>query len=84
MPTVRPTKPWWPASTDNHSDRGVVLLTEQEISRSWRSLFRGQECTDEMLTKAEQLLDELRPESPLRHRLGAELDELRHRAGQEA
>ncbi len=60
------------------------MLTEQEISRSWRSLFRGHECTDETLAKAEQLLDELRPESPLRHRLGAELDELRSRASQEA
>jgi hypothetical protein len=57
------------------------LLTEQEISRTWRSLFRGAGCTDEALAKAEQLLDELRPESPLRHRLGAELDELRQRAG---
>jgi hypothetical protein len=56
------------------------LLTEQEISRAWRSLFRsGVRCTDEALGKAEQLLEELRPESPLRHRLGTELDELRER-----
>jgi hypothetical protein len=60
------------------------LLTEQEISRAWRGLFRQVESTDEVITKAEQLLDELRPESPLRHRLGAELEELRERAGQEA
>jgi hypothetical protein len=60
------------------------LLTEQEISRTWRSLFRGAEHSDEVFAKAEQLLAELRPESPLRHRLGAELDELRHRANQEA
>jgi hypothetical protein len=53
------------------------LLTEQEISRAWRSLFRGKSFTDEVLAKAEQLLDELRPESPLRHRLGTELDDLR-------
>jgi len=58
------------------------LLTEQEISRTWRSLFRSGGCTDEMLEKAEQLLDELRPESPLRHRLGTELDELRKRVKQ--
>lgn len=32
-----------------------------------------------MLEKAEALLDELRPESPLRHRLGEELEELRKR-----
>jgi hypothetical protein len=37
-----------------------------------------------MLAKAEHLLDELRPESPLRHRLGMELDELRRRVNQEA
>jgi hypothetical protein len=61
------------------------LLTEQEISRTWRSLFRAATgCTDEMFAKAEQLLEELRPESPLRHRLGAELDELRQRTSQEA
>lgn len=53
------------------------LLTEQEIARSWRRLFSTSEVNDETLNKAESLLDELRPESPLRHRLGAELDELR-------
>jgi hypothetical protein len=37
-----------------------------------------------MLDKAEHLLDELRPESPLRHRLGMELEELRKRVKQEA
>jgi len=31
----------------------------------------------EVLDKAEELLDELRAESPLRHRLSMELDELR-------
>jgi hypothetical protein len=31
------------------------------------------------LDRAEELLDELRPESPLRHRLSLELDELRKR-----
>jgi hypothetical protein len=39
-------------------------------------LFKG-EKTSETFAKAEALLDELRPESPLRHRLGNELDELR-------
>jgi hypothetical protein len=60
------------------------VLTEQEISRAWRTLFRGTTKVDEVLAKAEQLLEELRPESPLRHRLGTELDELRKRAKQEA
>jgi hypothetical protein len=60
------------------------LLTEHEIARAWRLLFRGAECTDDVFAKAEELLDELRPESPLRHRLGTELDELRERANQQA
>jgi hypothetical protein len=53
------------------------LLTEQQIARSWRKLFAGSEVNHETLDKAEALLEELRPESPLRHRLGAELRELR-------
>jgi hypothetical protein len=53
------------------------LLTEQEVSRSWRKLFKDAKLTRETIKKAEDLLDELRPESPLRHRLSVELDELR-------
>jgi hypothetical protein len=53
-----------------------ALLTEQQIARSWRKLFSGAEWNDELVAKAEALLDELRPESPLRHRLGTELKEL--------
>jgi hypothetical protein len=53
------------------------LLTEQEISRSWRKLFAAKQFNTEVFDKAEALLDELRPESPLRHRLGTELEELR-------
>ncbi|REK12404.1 MAG: hypothetical protein DWQ37_11740 [Planctomycetota bacterium] len=52
------------------------VLTEQEVSRSWSRLFKG-EKTSETFDKAEALLEELRPESPLRHRLMIELDELR-------
>ncbi len=52
------------------------MLTEQEVSRSWRQLFKG-EVNSDTFSKAETLLDELRPESPLRHRLGTELDEIR-------
>lgn len=52
------------------------MLTEQEVARSWARLFKG-EKTSEAFAKAEALLDELRPESPLRHRLACELDELR-------
>lgn len=53
------------------------MLTEQEVSRTWRKLFKNGGITEESLTKAETLLDELRPESPLRHRLSNELEELR-------
>jgi hypothetical protein len=55
----------------------VRVLTEQEVVRSWRKLFKGGEYDDAALARAEGLLDELRPESPLRHRLTGELDELR-------
>jgi hypothetical protein len=52
------------------------VLTEQEVSRSWSKLFKGEKNV-ETFDKAAALLDELRPESPLRHRLSIELDELR-------
>ena len=55
------------------------MLTEQEISRSWRNLFKDGEISLDAVNKAEALLDELRPESPLRHRLGTELEEIRKR-----
>ncbi|MCE9547135.1 MAG: hypothetical protein K8T25_16800 [Planctomycetia bacterium] len=55
------------------------MLTETEVSRTWGQLFKGQAITDEVIAKAESLLDELRLESPLRHRLEMELSELRER-----
>jgi hypothetical protein len=55
------------------------LLTEQEVSRSWSQMFKGGNFEAATIDRAEQLLDELRPESPLRHRLTVELDELRSR-----
>lgn len=58
------------------------MLTEQEVSKAWRQLFRTRELKKETFRKAEELLENLRPESPLRHRLENELKELRklHRA----
>ena len=56
------------------------LLTEDQVHRSFRNLFSTSEITDEALEKAEELLDELRLESPLRHRLSKELEELRQLA----
>jgi hypothetical protein len=52
------------------------VLTEKEVARSWARLFQG-EVTSEAIGKAETLLEALRPESPLYHRLNSELDELR-------
>jgi len=53
------------------------LLTENEVSRSWHRLFKDSNFSNDNLESAEDLLDELRPESPLRHRLSNELAELR-------
>jgi hypothetical protein len=53
------------------------LLTEQEVARSWNQLFKGSAIENTAFDRAEQMLEELRPESPLRHRLTMELEELR-------
>lgn len=56
------------------------MLTENEIRNSWQRLFAGASNQGaELFEKAEALLEELRAESPLRHRLQMELDELRRR-----
>jgi hypothetical protein len=58
----------------------ITLLTESEVQRSFLSLFKTPEkVSAETFDRAEELLDELRLESPLRHRLAMELDELRNR-----
>lgn len=56
---------------------GSGLLTEQEVSRSWQKLLHTSNIASDAFEKAEALLDELRAESPLRHRLETELNELR-------
>ena len=53
------------------------MLTEAEVQRSFRNLFKTKDFSSDTFDKAEALLDELRPESPLRHRLSIELDEIR-------
>jgi len=54
------------------------LLTEEEVQRSFRRLFaKNRTVEPDAFDKAELLLDELRPESPLRYRLQQELVELR-------
>ena len=52
------------------------MLTESEVQRSFTRLLKGGVSPD-VLDKVEALLDELRAESPLRHRLSIELEELR-------
>ena len=53
------------------------MLTESEVQRSFNQLFKGGERRPELFDRAEALLGELRPESPLRLRLSTELEELR-------
>lgn len=59
------------------SRKGNAVLTEQEVNKSWRQLFSRPPITEDTFAKAEALIEELRAESPLRHRLGGELKELR-------
>ncbi len=53
------------------------MLTEQQVSISWGQVLKGKLIEPEAFDRAEMLLEELRPESPLRHRLTHELEELR-------
>ena len=53
------------------------MLTESEVQRSFRNLFNNKDVPADTFDKAEALLEELRAESPLRHRLSVELDEIR-------
>lgn len=53
------------------------MLTEAEVQRSFTTIVRSGSLNQEVFEKLEGLLDELRAESPLRHRLSCELDEIR-------
>ena len=54
------------------------MLTEATVEKMFRTLVNESSPGEETFDKAEELLEEeLRPESPLRHRLSVELDELR-------
>jgi hypothetical protein len=54
------------------------LLTEATVENMFRKLMNDPNRDEETFDKAEELLEEeLRPESPLRHRLSVELEELR-------
>lgn len=56
------------------------MLTEQQVERSFRKLFQDPAFSFDEIQKADSLIEQLRWESPLRHRLGGELDELRKMA----
>lgn len=54
------------------------MLTEATVERMFREIIASNENSEEKFDQAEELLEtELRDESPLRHRLSVELDELR-------
>lgn len=53
------------------------MLTESQVQKSFRKLVDKGELSEQSLEKADALLDDLRPESPLRHRLSTEVEELR-------
>ena len=57
------------------------MLTEATVEKSFRNLFSTPNRDESVFERAEELLEELRDESPLRHRLSRELDELRDLAG---
>ncbi len=58
--------------------RSYTLLTEATVEKMFRQMMNDPKRSEETFDKAEELLeDELRPESPLRHRLSVELEELR-------
>ena len=56
------------------------LLTEFEIQRTYRKIISEANDDPTAFDRAEELLESLRLESPLRHRLSMELDELRELA----
>ena len=53
------------------------MLTESQVEKSFRLLVSKSELNEEDFEKAEALLDNLRAESPLLHRLSQELEELK-------
>ena len=53
------------------------MLSESDVQQSYGQLVYRNDIDEKAIGRAEQLLDELRPESPLRIRLWKELQELR-------
>jgi hypothetical protein len=52
------------------------MLDEHDVVVMWRKLFDGSKITNKTVASADKLLNELPPESPLRVRLDAELDDI--------
>lgn len=55
------------------------MLTEAQVEKSFRALIGKPSLSEADLERAESLLDNLRGESPLLHRLCRELDEIREK-----
>lgn len=61
-----------------HPLKESPLLTESTVESMFRRMMNDPNRDEETFEKAEELLEEeLRPESPLKHRLTVELEELR-------
>ena len=53
-------------------------MTEATVEKMFRQLIKDSHQDEAVLDRAEELIEEeLRPESPLRHRLSMEIEELR-------
>lgn len=53
------------------------MVNEGQVTLLWQRLFDVQQITPELLQRGDELIDQLRPESPLRFRLQRELNEMR-------
>ena len=53
------------------------MRSEHDFTIDWRRLFRNGNVNAKSIRKAQQLIDDLPGESPLRCRYGQELNELR-------
>ena len=62
----------------SHFSEGLdPLLTEAEVQLTFNQLVNRDDVNEETLEKAEDLLEELRAESQLRHRISVVLNEIR-------
>ena len=53
------------------------MLEESDANRLWKQLFRSKTVTTETLREAEAVVNQIKPESPLRLRFATELEEIR-------